>query len=136
MVPWPSAVSPRAGGCLVAKASESSCGTAANPLAPDATFDAFCNAKLPEKVPFMAAPDVQGTADVDERSAAEIAAAMDLRLARIEGMQRAWSEEIIALEDEKRKWKAREAAFEAEKCEWKAREAALVATIAELGGRR
>ena len=48
-----SAVSQQAGGCFVVKASEGSCGTAANPPAPDAAFDVFCNRKVPEKVPIF-----------------------------------------------------------------------------------
>ena len=49
-----SAVSQQADGCFVVKASEKDCGTAANPPAATATFDVFCNRKVPEKVLIMA----------------------------------------------------------------------------------
>ena len=51
-----SAVSQQADGCFVVKASEKDCGTAANPPAANATFDVFCNRKIPEKVPIMETP--------------------------------------------------------------------------------
>ena len=58
-----SAVSQQAGGCFVVKASEKDCGTAANPPAPNATFDVFCNRKIPEKVLIM--QEVEGGAAED-----------------------------------------------------------------------
>ena len=71
-----SAVSQQARGCFVVKASEGSCGTAANPPAAKATFDVFCNRKIPEKVLIMqgavAAENEadQGVGELKERCAA------------------------------------------------------------------
>ena len=59
-----SAVSQQANGCFVVKASEGACGTAANPPAATATFDVFCNRKIPEKVLIM--EGVEGGAAAEE----------------------------------------------------------------------
>ena len=56
-----SAVAQQAGGCFVVKASEKDCGTAANPPAPNATFDVFCNREVPEKVLNM--EELEGAAE-------------------------------------------------------------------------
>ena len=55
-----SAVSQQAGGCFVVKASEKSCGTAAKPPPAGATFDVFCNRKVPDKVQVVVQTD-EGT---------------------------------------------------------------------------
>ena len=95
-----SAVSQQARGCFVVKASEGSCGTAANPPAAKATFDVFCNRKIPEKVLIMqgavAAENEaeEGVGELKERCAALEAekaamaaekAAMAAKIAELEG---------------------------------------------------
>ena len=66
-----SAVAQQAGGCFVVKASEKDCGTAANPPAPNATFDVFCNRKIPEKALIMEGVDETAAAAAAEPSEVE-----------------------------------------------------------------
>ena len=85
-----SAVSQQAGGCFVVKASEKDCGTAANPPAPNATFDVFCNRKIPEKALIMdTAQEVPTPPASSDDAALEKALArvkeLEARLAEVEG---------------------------------------------------
>ena len=96
-----SAVAQQAGGCFVVKASEKDCGTAANPPAPNATFDVFCNRKIPEKALIMAA----------ETGAAEGAPVPPQQI----NIPRAEFDKAMAAKDEEiEEMRARLAKFEAE----------------------
>ena len=67
-----SAVAQQAGGCFVVKASEKDCGTAANPPAPNATFDVFCNRKVPEKVLIIGTAEEALSAEAETEPSAVI----------------------------------------------------------------
>ena len=106
-----SAVSQQAGGCLVVKASEGACGTAANPPAANATFDVFCNRKLPEKVLFM--ESVEEASTVPQMHENISRAEFDKAIAAKDEEMAAKDAEMAAKDDELEEMRARLAKFEA-----------------------